>query len=127
MKTLILSLALLMASITAHAQSEDCTKLLNAKFHKIQRAAVKVLPAGHHNVHEFMRKVREEGYSWPLGMPQHVWCRTVPTRDPGYSCKYVICDGPGRGAYPATYVQEAWNDDSYEAITATTTAAEGQP
>lgn len=83
--------------------------------------------AGHHDVHEFMHKVREEGYSWPLGMPQHVWCRTVPTRDPGYSCKYVICDGPGRGAYPATYVQEAWNDDSYEAITATTTAAEGQP
>jgi hypothetical protein len=75
---------------------------------------------GHHDPHEFMRKVRADGYDWPLGMPEHLWCRTVPTRKKGYNCIYVLCKQGERGAYPVTYVQEAWGADSYEAITEST-------
>ena len=29
-----------------------------------------LLSRGHHDIHEFMSKVREEGYDWPLGFPK---------------------------------------------------------
>lgn len=73
---------------------------------------------GHHDVHEFMRAVRELGYNWPLGMPQHLWCKTVPSRKDDYNCFYHIVPEGTRGAYPVTYAQEAWNADAYEAIVA---------
>lgn len=62
---------------------------------------------GHHDFKEFMNKVREEGFTWRLGEPVHVWCKTVPTRKNGYTGMYAIVDKNTRGAYPATYVYEA--------------------
>lgn len=72
---------------------------------------------GHHDVHEFMREVRKD-YSWPLGMPEHLWMRTVPTRKAGYNSIYAFAEKGDRGAYPVTYVTEAYNDETYEAIMA---------
>lgn len=73
---------------------------------------------GHHDVHAFMRQVRADGYTWPLGMPVHTYARTIPTSRAGWNCLYTLCDKPARGAYPVTYAQEAWGDESYEAIAA---------
>lgn len=73
---------------------------------------------GHHDFHEFMRAVRAEGYTWPLGMPAHYWCKTVPTHKDGYRCEYAIVPEGTRGAYPVTYVTEGYGEDSYEALSA---------
>lgn len=73
---------------------------------------------GHHDLHEFMRKVRED-YNWPLGMPQHLYQRTVPApKNSTYNCLYAFAEKGQRGAYPVTYVTEAYNDETYEAIMA---------
>lgn len=79
-----------------------------------------LMSRGHHDVHEFMKKVRAEGYDWPLGMPTHVWLKTTPSREPGYSCWYSVVPKGTRGAWPATHVQEAWGDEAYEAVVART-------
>lgn len=79
---------------------------------------------GHHDVHEFMRAVRAEDYDWPLGMPRHVWIKTTPTRMEGYRCWFNEVAEGTRGAYPATIVHEAYNEDRYEAICAASQAAE---
>ncbi|KWI31966.1 hypothetical protein WT71_10500 [Burkholderia stagnalis] len=77
-----------------------------------------VMSKGHHDVHEFMKQVRADGYDWPLGMPQHVWMRIVPSRVPSVICRYVeSCQG-ARGAFPCTYAWEAYNERRYEAIMA---------
>lgn len=75
-----------------------------------------LMSRGHHDVHEFMKKVREEGYDWPLGMPKHIWMKTTPSRDPGYNCWYNVVPRGTKGAWPATHVQEAWGDESYESL-----------
>jgi hypothetical protein len=74
-----------------------------------------LISKGHHDPHVFMAKVREEGWSWPLGMPQHIWFRAIPTRKPYYICLYVEAVAGSRGAWPATLTTEAWGEDSYEA------------
>lgn len=67
-----------------------------------------------------MKAVRSEGYDWPLGLPTHIWMKTRPSRDPGCNCFYdVVLEGT-RGAWPATHVQEAWGENSYEAYAART-------
>lgn len=76
-----------------------------------------LIARGHHDVHEFMREVRKD-YDWPLGMPEHLYFRTVPTKRSDLTCLYVPAKKGARGAYPVTHVQEAWNDESYEAIMA---------
>jgi len=74
-----------------------------------------LMSKGHHDVHEFMRAVRAD-YSWPLGMPTHEWMRAIPApANSGYRCLYVEAKPGSRGAFPATYVREAWGEDSYEA------------
>lgn len=78
-----------------------------------------LIARGHHDAHEFMKQVRSEGYDWPLGMPQHLYFRTVPTQRADLVCLYVPAKKGARGAYPVTHVQEAWNDDAYESIIAT--------
>lgn len=76
-----------------------------------------LMSRGHHDPHEFMRQVRADGYTWPLGMPKHIWLRSV--RPPqGYSTWYVEASGPGRGAFPATQCWEEYSEDTYEAICA---------
>ena len=75
-----------------------------------------LMSRGHHDVHEFMRVVRADGYTWPLGMPTHEWMRAIPaTKDSGYRCLYVEAKPHTRGAFPATYAREAYGEDRYEA------------
>ncbi|VVD99906.1 hypothetical protein PIN31115_02049 [Pandoraea iniqua] len=77
-----------------------------------------VMSRGHHDFHEFMRKVRDEGFDWPLTMPQHKWVRRVPTRKRWMNCIYVFANEGERGAFPATYAWEAHADETYEAVCA---------
>lgn len=85
-----------------------------------------LISRGHHDIHEFMRKVRED-YDWPLGVPQHVWMKTRPApKDSGFRCFYDPVPEGTRGAWPATHVQEAWGDDSYEAQAARGVLADGK-
>lgn len=73
-----------------------------------------VVSKGHHDIHEFMRAVRAD-YSWPLGVPTHIWMKTRPSRDPRYTCFYDPVPEGTRGAWPATHAEEAWGADTYEA------------
>ena len=66
-----------------------------------------VMSKGHHNPDEFMRAVREAGYDWPLGAPEHKWAKATPCRCGEHLCHYTLLDEPVRGAFPATY---AWED-----------------
>lgn len=70
-----------------------------------------VMSKGHHDPHEFMRAVRADGYTWPLGMPQHVWMRAVPMRRHGIM--YREAKPGARGAFPCTYAWEAHGDRAY--------------
>lgn len=74
-----------------------------------------VMSKGHHDVHEFMRAVRAEGYAWLLGMPQHVWMRAVPTRRDGYRFMYHKARPGSRGAFPCTYAWEDYGPTAYVA------------
>ena len=80
-----------------------------------------LMSKGHHAPDDFMRQVRAGGYEWPLGMPKHIWLRCIPPPE-GYATWYVEAKAGVRGAFPATQCWEAYNDDTYEAITARTAA-----
>lgn len=83
-----------------------------------------VMSRGHHDPHEFMRRVRAEGYDWPLGMPTHRWVKMTPANDGGeHNFFYNFVDKGVRGAFPATYAHEAYGDKRYEVITASIAAA----
>ena len=75
-----------------------------------------VISKGHHDIHEFMRKVREEvSEFWPLGVPEHIWIKTVPApKNSEYTCWFEPVEKGTRGAWPCTYVQEAYGEDRYE-------------
>ena len=75
-----------------------------------------VMSKGHHDPHEFMRAVRNAGYTWSLGMPVHKWVLAVPTKLDDRSCVYVFTEPHARGAFPATYAWEAHGEDRYEAL-----------
>ncbi|MBF4337581.1 hypothetical protein [Vibrio anguillarum] len=72
-----------------------------------------VMSKGHHDIHEFMQKVREDGYEWPLGMPKHVWIKATPDRSGESICVYHVVKEGTRGAFPATYSWESCGDDLY--------------
>jgi len=74
-----------------------------------------LMSRGHHDPHEFMRKAREEGYNWPLGMPTHHWVKMTPVRG-GF--RYHFVDKETRGAFPATYAHEAYSEKRYETVCA---------
>ena len=75
-----------------------------------------VMSRGHHDIHEFMKKVREDGYDWPLGVPKHVYVKQVPAnKHSNFSCLYQLFETPKAGRFPATYSWEAYGDDRYEA------------
>lgn len=86
-----------------------------------------VMSKGHHDPHEFMKAVRDEGYDWPLGMPEHKWVRAVPTKDRFRSCIYVFAEPNSRGAFPATYSWEAYGAERYEALAAQNTSSTTPP
>lgn len=74
-----------------------------------------VISKGHHDVHQFMKAVREH-WNWPLGMPIHIWMKTMPApKGSGYRCWYQPVPEGTLGAWPCTYVHEAYHEDSYEA------------
>ena len=74
-----------------------------------------LISRGHHDIHQFMRKVRED-YNWPLGVPAHIHMKTRPApKGSGYRCFYDVVPAGTRGAWPATHVSEAWHQDAYEA------------
>ncbi len=76
-----------------------------------------IISRGHHDVHELMAAVRREGWDWPLGMPRHLWFKTMPARRDGYlNWLQPVTEGT-RGAWPCTYVSEAYGEDSYEELT----------
>ena len=74
-----------------------------------------LMSRGHHDVHNFMGKVRADGYNWPLGMPRHTWFRVMPV-DGGESSAYIEATAGGRGAFPVTCVTEGYGEEAYEAI-----------
>ncbi len=75
-----------------------------------------VMSKGHHDVHEFMQKVREDGYSWPLCMPEHVWIKATPDQTGESTCIYNVVKEGTRGAFPATYSWEAYGDELYQTV-----------
>jgi len=73
-----------------------------------------VMSKGHHSPSAFMQKVREIGYDWPLGNPEHVWVKITPCNTGEYQCYYNIVVKGTKGAFPATYSWEAYSEDTYE-------------
>jgi len=76
-----------------------------------------VISKGHHDIHAFMKAVREDvADSRPLGVPIHTWMKTTPPPPgSGYRAWYSPCTKETRGAWPCTYAHEAYNEDRYEA------------
>lgn len=75
-----------------------------------------LLSKGHHDIHDFMKRVRGDGYDWPLGVPTHCYMKTVPTKDEGFTCRYEPVLKGVRGAWPCTQAIEDYGDSSYEAV-----------
>ncbi len=74
-----------------------------------------LMSKGHHDIHAFMRQVREDGYDWPLGVPEHCYMITIPTPDSDSTvCVYEEATKDTKGAWPCTYVSEAYREDGYE-------------
>jgi len=72
-----------------------------------------LMSKGHHDIHTFVKEVRKH-WSWPLGVPEHVYMKTMPAHEDGYACWYQPVPKGTRGAWPATYVSEAYGEDRYE-------------
>lgn len=75
-----------------------------------------VMSRGHHDIHDFMSAVRQEGYTWPLGVPDHRWAKVVPDRTGDCAYKYCFVNEGARGAFPVTYAWEAYDKERYEAV-----------
>lgn len=73
-----------------------------------------LMSKGHHDIHKFMRAVRVEYPSWPLGTPWHTWHRVVPDSSGEYSFLYLEAEPGARGAFPTTWVNEAYGADVYK-------------
>jgi hypothetical protein len=73
-----------------------------------------LISKGHHDIHDFMKQVRGDGYDWPLGIPAHCYMKTVPTKEEGFICRYEPVTKSTRGAWPCTIVQEDYGDRCYE-------------
>lgn len=74
-----------------------------------------VMSRGHHDIHEFMRAVRHEGYDWPLGVPESRWAKVVPDSTGECEYLYTFVNEGTRGAFPVTYSWEAYGQETYEA------------
>ncbi|MBL0645889.1 hypothetical protein [Aeromonas caviae] len=70
---------------------------------------------GHHDIHEFMRAVRAEGYDCFLCVPEYRWVKVVPDSTGEHSHIFAFVKEGTRGAFPATYSWEAHKDETYEA------------
>jgi hypothetical protein len=76
-----------------------------------------VISRGHHDVHEFMKKVHEVGYSVKFGMPRHEWYRTCP--DHSGRTNLIKASQGGRGVFPVTVASVTFGkEDTYEHLNA---------
>ena len=79
---------------------------------------------GHHDTHEFlkqlkdnngisefMKKVKGDGWTWPMGTPTHHWVKSVPSKE---GTRYHFVKEGTQGAWPATYSHEAYGEDMYK-------------
>lgn len=73
-----------------------------------------VMTKGHHDPNLFMKQVREEGYNWPLGHPEHRYVKATPCETGEYVSKYHFVEKGTSGAFPATYAWEASGDQLYQ-------------
>ncbi|MDX7720991.1 hypothetical protein [Aeromonas caviae] len=73
-----------------------------------------VMSRGHHDIHDFMKAVRADGYEYPLGVPEHRWAKVVPDSTGEYSHIFVFVKEGTRGAIPVTYAWEASREERYE-------------
>lgn len=73
-----------------------------------------VMSKGHHDSRIFMSAVREAGYDWPLGNPEHVWIKATPDNTGESTCIYNVVKEGTRGAFPATYSWESYGNDLYQ-------------
>lgn len=74
-----------------------------------------VMSRGHHDIHDFMKAVRSDGYEWPLGVPEHRWAKVTPDSTGEFACRYHFVKEGTRGAFPVTYAWESYGEDAYEA------------
>jgi hypothetical protein len=89
--------------------------------HSVGDDSYAVMSKGHHDPDAFMRAVREAGYEWPLGQPEHKWVKAVPCSPScgEHRCHYELRDQQRPGWFPATYAWEAYGDDAYKLPAAT--------
>lgn len=87
-----------------------------------------VMSKGHHDPDEFMRAVREAGYDWPLGKPEHKWVKATPCPPScgEHTCHYTIEDEHRPGRFPATYAWEHYELPSTTGVRATVEASDGK-
>jgi len=67
-----------------------------------------LMSKGHHPLKEFMEACHKAYPNWPMGKPEHLWFKAIP-KD-GYACWYALADKNTRGAFPATYVREGYEE-----------------
>lgn len=87
-------------------------KQYNLEIENIGEDTYMLISKGHHDKDVFMKEVFNS-YNWPLGNPQHIWMRTVPTRNLNYAYLFVEAKPNSRGAFPVTFVREAYGEDQY--------------
>ena len=73
-----------------------------------------VMSRGHHDIHEFMKAVREEGIEYQLCVPEHRWAKVVPDSTGEFNHIYVFVKESVRGSFPVTYSWGANKEDTYE-------------
>ena len=71
---------------------------------------------GHHEIHEFMRAVAEHGNDEPMGVPQHLWFRTLPRPDHVNRVEWMLAEPVARGVWPGTMSESCSVDESYSAL-----------
>lgn len=75
-----------------------------------------VMSRGHHDIHDFMKAVRADGYEYPLGVPEHRWAKVVPDSTGEYSHIFAFVKEGTRGAIPVTYAWESYGEERYEEV-----------
>ena len=78
------------------------------KIENIGENTYMLMSRGHHDFESFMDKVKEAYPNWPMGMPEHLYYKAVPTRREGYHCVYVPCSKNTRSAFPVTVTVEGY-------------------
>ncbi len=78
-----------------------------------------VMSRGHHDIHDFMKAVRADGYEYPLECLSIVGPRLSPIRLVSTATSFVFVEEGTRGAIPVTYAWETYGKEVYEEVFAT--------